>query len=239
MSSDPASEQSSRPLFHPPWPGYWITKRRLNRLVRFKDLIIHREQWAPEIESAPSLEELFPSEHLQRGTMDAIQRIEREIRESMMLVTQHLRQCGVGTGVVITRFNRLENRRETTNHDLVLDYFRMSNDDELDRHRNFEELVERLDMGIGLHKNRLPHAKHDLFNPIMWMAYVIRLPITVLERAGMMSHPKNQEKFLNVYAWVVQFAMLALILMVAGHYGAKIAWGDIFSYVIKAIPGMK
>jgi len=210
-----------------------MTKRHLNRIIRFKNLIIHREQWGPEIESAPTLDELFPGENLQRGTMDAVRRIEQEIREMKLIISYNLRHCGVGTRMTVTTGG------ETNEYDLLVDYFRMANDNELDRRQRFEEVMELLDAGIGAHKNRLPRAKIEMFSPITWIAYMIRLPITVLERAGLASHPKSQEKFLNAYAWVVQFAMLALILVVAGHYGAKIPWSDIFSYVIKAISGMK
>lgn len=210
-----------------------MTKRHLKRIIRFKNLIIHREQWAAELDSAPTLDELFPGENLQRGTMEAVQRIEQEIRETKMIISYDLRHCGVGTRVTVTT------RGEANDYDLIIDYFRMSNDDELDRSQNFEEVMELLDAGVGAHKNRLERAKFEMFSPITWIAYVIRLPITVLERAGLASHPKSQEKFLNVYAWAVQFSMLALILVVLGHYGAKIPWSDIFPYVIKAIPGMK
>jgi hypothetical protein len=244
MSQEPASGQSGTSLFHEPPPGYWKTKKRLNRLVRFRNLVIHRERWGPDLDSALALDELFPGENLKENAYETLRRVEREITEQMALVFNVLRRCGVQTRVSFSRSNFADNflgqsaeKKERVEYDLILDFFNVPRD--VNWSQNMEALLQRLDMGIGIHKTHLPQAKWDLFNPAMWMAYIIRLPITVLERAGMMSHPTTQEKFLTVYAWVVQFATLALILIVAGHYGAKIPWSNIFSYVIKAIPGVK
>jgi hypothetical protein len=241
MSPEPASDHSNLPLFYPAWPGYRTTKNRLERLIRFKNLIVHREQWAPEMDSSPTLDELFPGEKLQEGSPQAVYRIDLEIRETMLLAFRALWECGVSSRARVTissfDFNFLDpqkKKKETVEYDLLVDYFNVPSD--VDRHRNFEAVMQRLDMGIGAYKDRLPRAKRDRFNPLMWTVFLVRLPITVLERAGMLRHPNSQEKLLNVYTWVVQFSMLALILAVLGHYGAKIPWSDIFSYVMKLMP---
>jgi hypothetical protein len=238
MSDAPVSDQSNKPLFRQPAPGYWTTKKRLDRLVRFRSLAIHQARWAPDLDSVPKLDELFPGEKLKDGAFETLRRIKREITEQIPLVFNDLRRCGVKTQVSFSRPFFPDNfvteppeRKERVEYDLLLDYFNVPR--QVSGSQNMEALLQRLDMGIGIHKDHLPWAKWDLLNPVMWMAHIIRLPITVLELAGMMSHPKTQQKFLNVYAWIVQFLMLALILVVLGHYGAKIPWSDIFSYIMK------
>lgn len=235
MSSSPAPAASNKPFLYPPWPGYRETQRRLDRLTRFKHLIIHRERWAPELRTAPALDELFPGENLKPGTWEVIQRIEGELRECLMITHRDLRLCGVSPRTVFVHYDADKRSEVTRDYDVALDYFHMSREVDL-RRKNFEVLMERLDMAIGIYRDRLPRAKREGFSPITWLAYLIRIPITVLERAGMMSHPENQKTFIKAYVWVVETLMLVLIIMALGHYGAKIPWSDIISWATKAAP---
>ena len=234
MPDETTPAARSTPLFHQPWPGYWRTKNRLERLKRFKNLVIHRERWALEMQTVTPLAELFPGENLKECTFETVQRIEAELRESLMLVFYGMREVAIETHARYRTFDRIENRDKTWEYDLILDYFHMSDGD--NRQKNFELLMGRLDMAIGIYKARLPRAKRELFSPITWIAYAVRLPITILERAGLLAHPKSQEKFLNAYGWAVQLATLAVILLILGHYGAKVPWSKIFSYLMSALP---
>lgn len=99
----------------------------------------------------------------------------------------------------------------------------------------YEFVMHVLDQGIGIHTLRLKLAKRELFNPVIWMAHLIRLPITIMERAGLASHSKGQEVLVSTYGWFMRIAMGALVLIIIGHYGAKIPWSEILSRAIKTI----
>lgn len=231
------AEQSSNglppaPLFASPWPSYWTTNRRIERLTRFKNLVIHHQRWAGDIDTAPSLEDLFPGENLDVGSYGASQRIELEIRQGLMVAFRDLQQAGITARTNINVYSQVEQRETMRDCDLILDYFRLHDRD--DNQRAYESLLQRLDMGIGVYQASLPATRRALYSPISWMAYVIRIPVAIFERAGLASHPKTQEKLIDAYAWVMRIAMLAAVLLILAHYGMKIPWADAFSAIVKA-----
>jgi len=78
-------QRPAGPLFHQPPPGYWRTKFKLERMVRFKNLIIHREWWADDIDMAPPIAQLFPGENLASNSSVTVQRINQEIKQMMWM----------------------------------------------------------------------------------------------------------------------------------------------------------
>ena len=48
----------------------------------------------------------------------------------------------------------------------------------------FELLLGAIERGVGSYLYRRKVALREMFNPINWIAYMLRLPIVILERAG-------------------------------------------------------
>lgn len=220
-----APDKPAWPLLMPPWPGYWRSKTAIERLTRFKNLIIHHQRWAPEMQSVQPLSKLFLGEDLKEATVEAFQRIEEEIRQNLMVVVRTLHEAGILSQSRVSHHDPIQNREITRTYDLVLDYFVLSDSD--DRQNAYDALLERLDMAIGMYKARLPRAKRELFSPITWMAHVVRLPITILERAGLAAHPQSQEMILSGYGKLLKALIVAILLLIAIRLGVAIPWKDI------------
>src|SRR5580704_3885622 len=186
-----------KPLFFQPPPGYWRTKLKLNRMVRLRDLIIHKERWSGDIDLAPPLSNLFPGEKVDPMQYQTLQRIEQEIRQTRRMVWWDLHAVGVPTGVTYGKRIKDELEEDEDHYDVIIDYFRLPRRG--DGHAAYEAVIDVLEQGIGLWKGRLRQSKFELFNPIIWSAKAIRLPITVMERAGFGANEKSQELLLGGY----------------------------------------
>src|SRR5712691_7872727 len=117
-------ERPEAPLFHQPPPGYWRTKFKLARMIRFKNLIIHRERWAGDIDMASPIAELFPGEKVDPTSSRTLQRIDQEIKQMMWMVSWDLNYIGVAT--LVTYKERDPGEEEQTNkYNLIMDYYRL------------------------------------------------------------------------------------------------------------------
>ncbi len=212
------------PLFHQPPPGYWRTKFKLERMVRFKNLIIHRERWAGDIDMASPIAELFPGESLASNSSVTVQRINQEIKQMMWMVNWDLNYIGVATRVNYKERDPVDG--EVINkYDLILDYYRLPRNG--NPHIAYQAVIDVLEQGIGLYKGRLKQAKQELFNPINWAAYVIRIPITVMERAGFGASEKSQDMLIGWYARFMQILMGLIFSFIAIREGIKVQWKEI------------
>lgn len=234
MADEPQQKrQPEPPLFWPAWPGYFRTKLKLARMVRLRDLIIQNERWSGHIDLAQPLEKLFPDEKLDPGTYAVKQRIDQEIRQNRKMVWWDLHQIGVDT-VVIWKLRRAVGiDEEDRRFDVIMDYERLPRDG--DGHPAFQAVIDVLEQGIGLYKGRLRQAKFEIFNPIVWVARAIRIPITVMERAGFGANRKTQDMLLGGYARFMKIAMgilLGFLLLIAGF---KVPWKEIVDAIIDTI----
>ena len=92
-----------------------------------------------------------------------------------------------------------------------------------------------LTQGVGVCEARLSNAKREIFNPVVWAAYVIRLPITVMERAGLVGHEKTQELVLGGYARFMKIMMALIISLSALLIGVKVPWKEIVTAIIHGL----
>jgi hypothetical protein len=178
----------------------------------------------------PSLAELFPGENLKEATFETALRIEREIRENLMVISYFLQEAGIATEGVFVKDDPGQVEQVKERYDLILDYFVMLNSHLY--HQAFEALIARLDMGIGMYKARLRQAKRDLCSPVAWLAYLIRLPITILERAGLASHPDSQQIILTGYGKFLKTLIVLILLLIAVRLGVTIPWKEIVQWAI-------
>ena len=215
--------------FHLRRPGYWRCRQVLRRLHEFQDLVRHRERWAPDIEIARPLEELLP-----KGTdispangFRVIQLIERQINRLIPIVSRNLLRGGINTRIRCRVRNHPQD--EWREVDLVLGYFERLPDG--GQQERYERLMRCLEAGIGVYEERQRGAKRDSLNPVHWLALILRLPITIMESAGLITTHEEHSRFVRVYAWLMQVVMLLLLIMLATKLGISIPWGGVLKAV--------
>jgi hypothetical protein len=233
MASAPPQVPLDRPLFMQPWLGYWRTKTKLERLRRFQDLIRHRERWAGGIDLAQPIEKLLPGVPEQMRSM----RIPEEINKLMRLVFWDLNFFArVPTGVYYKDRNVVDNQEERRRYDLILDYFPLPREAGRE-HMAFESVMDVLNEGIGVLEARMKQARRELFNPLIWMAYLIRMPVTVMEWAGFGTHEKTQDLLIGAYARFMKIMMGVILILVTLLLGVKVPWKEIaiavFNWIFK------
>lgn len=234
MSDEPeVVKKQEAPLFWPAWPGYFQSKHKLSRMTRLRDLIIHKERWATHIDLVLPLEALFPGENLSAANYATIQRIDQEIRQIRRMVWWDLHHIGVDTGVVWKGRRILEAKEPDKKFDVIMDYERLPRQE--NGHEAFQAVIDVLEQGIGLYKGRLRQAKFEMFNPIMWVAHAIRIPITVMERAGFGANEKTQDMLLGGYARFMKIAMAGILGLLLLLLGFKVPWKHIVDAIIDTI----
>ena len=73
-------------------------------------------------------------------------------------------------------------------------------------------LVSALDQGIGYYGDLKRTAFWRMFSPVTWLAWFVRLPLTVLERAGVASSNR-------IYGWFIQGLVALILALVAQKLG--------------------
>jgi hypothetical protein len=111
-----------------------------------------------------------------------------------------------------------------------MDYYRLPRSG--DGHGSYQAVIDILEEGIGAYKCWLKQAKLELFNPVIWAAYVIRIPITVMERAGFGANEKTQDMLIGWYARFMQVMMAIIIGLFMVRQGIKFPWKEIFNWVL-------
>src|SRR5260370_42328340 len=92
MAEPENDKRPAAPLFHQPPPGYWRTKLKLARMVRFKNLIIHRERWDGDKDMATPNTQLFPGEKGDANSSVTLKRENQETQQSMWMWTRRQRK---------------------------------------------------------------------------------------------------------------------------------------------------
>ena len=149
------------------------------------------------------------------------------------MVWWDLHAIGVDTVVIHKEHSGFGKEGEEKKYDLIMDYFRLPR--EGDGHAAFQAVIDNLEQGIGLYKGRQKQAWWEMFNPIVWAARAIRIPITVMERAGFGAHEKTQEMMIGGYARFMKIAMALILSFMALLLGVKVPWKDIVTGIINTI----
>lgn len=226
--ADQSVSQEKTPRIEPPPPSYWSCKNRLNILRRYQDIVRHKEGWAHDIEHACPLEELIPEA---KSATDRFILFDREINRLTPLVHWALNEVGVLTGIVSIRRepslgeHGVIEREVTEKHDIILDYLDLGH-----QQRTYELLMRSLERGIGIYQSRMKIAYRELFNPIVWFAYLIRIPIAVMEHAGI---SPTERLVAGFYSVVIRILMFLVLLFTAIKLGISIPWADLANLISK------
>jgi hypothetical protein len=195
---------------HDPHPlplGYFQCRNRIALFKKFQHLIRHRERWGLDIKFAPPLETLIPKDTKHEDQRLAI---EREINKLTMPVSVLLKQGGIQTVYVYRKEKPIypfplaakEPEVEPIRFDIILQYFDIEKTGVSSR-VNFEAIMRALDQGIGAYEFRKKTAFWEIFNPGMWIAHLIRLPIWILRRAGFAPSQGFYESFIKTLMLII------------------------------------
>jgi len=222
--SDASSvERHQRPL------TYYQCRRATNRLRRFRNLVIHRENFPIYLPEAPALEQLIPAD---TPPERRAQTIDSEIDKLIPLVSEILFDLGINTGITFLDKEvsddgiQFRTRLAKQNRDLLEDYFELPRDRGTARLEFLKFVLRAIDRGLGVLQAATSIAIRRFFNPVVWFANIVRLPIRILEEAGI---PVNEasSKVMAAYAWFLRIGMLLIIAFVATKVGVSVPWQQI------------
>ena len=202
-------------------PGYFACRRAIDRLGRFQDLARHHQGWAHQIDFARPLDQLLPGGYKPAQEPWVIQ---RELNRLIPAVLFCLQDAGIPT-TVIHRHGASEHRS-----DLIANYFellRCSSDAE-----TFDLLIATLDRGIGVCEAAKSNAIYRKLNPMHWVAYLMRLPLTLLELAGL-TDKSTPGGIVKAYAWLVRLLVLLILCLAATRLGISIPWDRLLTFIAK------
>ncbi|MGH7782273.1 MAG: hypothetical protein ACREO5_00290 [Candidatus Binatia bacterium] len=224
------TSQAQEPSEKPVLPlGYFACRKRITLFKDFQDLIRHRARWGLDIPFARPIERFIP-----RDTKPEYRYIfiDRAINKLVLSVSVLLKQAGVNTVYVYSQpkpqypfnFEPKLPEVEKTRYDIILQYFDIEKTD-VGKKANFDAVMRALDQGIGAYEFRKKTAFWEIFNPAMWCAHLIRLPMWILQRSGFAPSQKFYEGFIK-----------ALILIILGSIAVRfglITWKDLTTHLFK------
>ena len=225
MQSEPATPPALSFPFHMRKPSYFRCKKVLDRLHLFQDLVRHHWRWADHAAAARPLKELLPP-----GTREDqhLLTMEQQINRLIPLVARDTSFVGISNEISYLHSEpkftagHIENSEKEEVFDVIEDYF------DLPRRRSaFDAVMASVERTIGIYEAEKRAALWGWFNPLNWLAILIRLPLTVLERAGLAEDPQTHSRVASVYIWTLRIIMLILLLLLATKLGLSIKWSDL------------
>lgn len=234
------SQRMNTSVKYPP-PGYFECKRIIARLRLFQDLARYREGFGHEIQFARTLEELLPE-----GTSEA-QRpfvIDRELNRLIPIIHRDLHRAEIPTDMVevtkkSTKFDKEGHVVETvivkgSDYD-ILEHFH--------GHQNvFQVLMTEMERAIGVYQEWQNAAFRDFFNPLVWLAWFIRLPISLRERAGLQD-AATASCVIQGYGWIIRVCVAVLIVLtvslVLTWLGVPVPWDKIWDRFLSVVLSVK
>ena len=182
----------------------------------------------PFLQFAQPIEKLLPPF---KDTFERQHYLDAEIARLTPIVSLMLREVGLST--IFTRSNvnshgaPIPTKQES--FDIITGYLHAPFGS-LDGQRIVGPLITLLEEGIGTYLARQENARRELFYPTVWLAYILRLPITVLIRAGILP---SGEFVTNIYGKLLQAGMFVLIVLLSIKLGITIPWERLVTYFLK------
>jgi hypothetical protein len=223
------SSSHPKALRRPPL-SYWGCKRRIQILRRYQDLVRHRERQPPDIQFAEPLENLIGPF---KNAIERMHFLDQEIARLSLPVHHILNELGIST--VVTRGigkpqvgdAGIDHPQEEEKYDIVGNYLdgRVGS---LEGQYSFDLLMRMVEEGIGVYQLRQEMAFRELFYPTVWLAYLVRLPLNVFERAGLVPEDKT---VVDIYAKILILVTAVLLALIALKFGIQIPWKEILPFL--------
>jgi len=185
-------------------------------------LVRHHKRWAHDFDNVRPLEELIPEKTPKDGQHEVIS---REISRIMPSVRDVLYNAGVGTEVTREHQEpafaegRYKEQSIKENYDLIIDYFDFPYDKSANFYRHLMHVIEQ---GIGVYQDKMKGALVDIVSPVVWIVWVVRLPVWILNRAGV----QDSNKLYSLTMKALPYLMLVTLLLLAAKLGFSVKWGD-------------
>ncbi len=201
-------------------PNLFYCIKAIEHLKRFQDLIRHHQSWAYDVGFARPIKDLIPEHTPEKHP----QLMEKYISRMIPTIRDILGYARIGIDYIVTdkpQIMQKDAKPIEHNYNLVSDYFRLR---EKNAVLGYELVMQAIEKGIGFYEEKRKEALWDLFNPIVWIAWFIRLPITILDRAGI----KGSHTIMgNIYGWLIRLVMLIILLLACAKLKISIPWEKI------------
>jgi hypothetical protein len=66
-----------------------------------------------------------------------------------------------------------------------------------------------------------------MFNPLTWIAALLRAPFIVFERAGLVRTEEERSRLVGIYIWFLRILILLILAFAAARLGLSIPWSQI------------
>lgn len=185
-----SAQQNARPL------GVAECERAIMTIRRYRDLTHHKENRGSSY-GVQSLEELFPRKKYPRAKEESWGLIATELSASVGIVTAHVRRAGIPTKCMVGNLTV----------DVISDYEYWPDRSFQWEFTRFDALMRVLNATIGSYQHRLEVAKRERWNPLVWIAWVLRWPKYVLEYSGLAHGENASEKALTFWKWILPYAV--------------------------------
>ncbi len=191
---------------------------------QFRALAIDCDRWATLL--VPSSERPIGS------TRKPITEMEHLLNKLVSPVARDMDMVGVRHGVTVSGGGTGKPDRKVQ-YDLLADFTTFPDDY---RQERLEALTHRLEMAIGAYEERKRDAIRDWFNPLFWIAAVIRIPVSILEFAGLISTYEENSAIIKFYGWAVRIAFLSVLVFLAAFLAKKTSFSlpwDLLGHLFK------
>lgn len=203
----------------------------IRRLRRFQNLIRHDQNWGYDVRFAKPLDRLLPR-NTPKDSINEV--IDQEINRMIPAVRIILHRVKVGTVIVSTKKEYGFDYKEiktiekdiTEKYEMIEQYFDLPHDPKASSYRLLMQSIER---GIGFYQDRGNKALFELINPFIWVVWLIRLPIAVLNRAGI----EDKGVIMQIYSWVIRTIMVVMLIFYATKLGISIPWDEFLKTLLK------
>jgi hypothetical protein len=164
--------------------------------------------------------------------------IDREISGLAVAVHRMLYEVGIPTRITRTvRDLNLspEGQRQfrEQQNDIISDYFDLQSDQ---NHQHIFELIMRtLEEGIGVYEMREERAFWELFNPLFWVAMLVRAPIWILQRAGLAGDEQMRSLIVGIYGKLIYLLLILALGFLVVRQGI-LTWKEVAGFFLKHTP---
>lgn len=203
-------------------PGYLECKGIIKRLEIFKNLVLHYCPLADydKYYTTP-LKKLISGDFSEEMIFS---KIKERISRLIPLVSDDLFYGKINVNILSTR-SKL-GKKVVKVFDIISDIYKYLNGASS---RSYDVVTDTLNQGIGYYENAKRRAFWELFNPISWIAFILRIPLLVIQKTvGEFSDEEVASKFLKFYVWLLRIIILAVLAFLAAKLGISIPWHILF-----------
>jgi hypothetical protein len=143
--------------------------------------------------------------------------VEHQLNKLVLPVVRDMDMVGVSHGMTVSG-GGISQSESKVQYDLLADFTIFPDNYHQER---LEALMHQLELAIGAYEERKRSALRDWFNPLFWIAAVIRIPVWILELAGLISAHEEHSAIVKLYGWAVRIAFLLVLLFLAAFLAKK------------------